>query len=207
MRGTSGRARSREQRTARIEQVALELFRSRGFDRVTVEDVCAEAGVGPATFYRHFGTKEGVVFSYRDAFTAALRASIEAAAGAPAPARLGAVLGRFAGFLETQRELLAVRDEIVLGNERLLHRTLVVQRDMEAQLAEGLAALRGVPPSDALVRLEAGLGVLVLRTAVRSWRAGEEDALPAAVDRALADVRGLLAPPPRVTGPGDTLRS
>src|SRR3712207_7644572 len=60
-------AGSREQRRARIEAAALELFRSRGFDHVTVEDVCAEAGVGPATFYRHFGTKEGVVFAYREA--------------------------------------------------------------------------------------------------------------------------------------------
>ncbi|MGY1802394.1 TetR/AcrR family transcriptional regulator [Blastococcus sp. SYSU D00922] len=206
MRGTSGRARAREQRSAHIEQVALELFRSRGFDRVTVEDVCAEAGVGPATFYRHFGTKEGVVFSYRETFAAALRASIEAAAGVPEQARLAAVLTRFAGFLESQSELLALRDEIVLGNERLLHRTLVVQREMEAELAEGLAGLRGVPPSDAAVRLEAGLGLLVLRTAVRSWRAGERDSLQAAVDDALGTTRGLLGAGPGA-GAGDDHRT
>jgi len=192
MGGTSRRARSQQERRAHIEQVALELFRTRGFDHVTVEDVCAEAEVGPATFYRHFGTKEGVVFAYRDVFTTALRSAVEAAAVLPEPGRLAAVLGRFAAFLESQSELLALRDQIVIDHQRLLQRTLAVQRDIEAQLAEGLARLRGVPPTDAAAQLEAGLGVLVLRNAVRSWRAGEADSLPRAVDEALARVRGLV---------------
>jgi AcrR family transcriptional regulator len=189
---TSRRARSREERSAHIEQVALALFRSRGFDQVTVEDVCAEAGVGPATFYRHFGTKEGVVFAYRSAFTTALHAAIEAADGEPEPARLRAVLSRFAEFLESQGDLLAMRDEIVLGHARLLQQTLAVQRDVEAELAAGLARLRGVPRSDATAQLEAGLGVLVLRNAVRSWRAGEVSSLPGAVEQAMAGVRDLV---------------
>jgi AcrR family transcriptional regulator len=188
----SRRARSREQRSAHIEQVALELFRNRGFDQVTVEDVCAEAGVGPATFYRHFGTKEGVVFAYRTTFTTALHAAIEAAAGLPEPARLRAVLSSFAAFLESQSELLAMRDEIVLGHERLLQQTLAVQRDVEAELTGGLARLRDVPRSDPTAQLEAGLGVLVLRNAVRSWRAGEVDSLSGAVEQVMAGVRGLV---------------
>src|SRR5918998_4402942 len=104
MGGTSGRARSQQERSAHIEQVALELFRSRGFDHVTVEDVCAEAGVGPATFYRHFGTKEGVVFSYQESFAAAVRTALDAAGALPEPARLEAVLRRFAQVLEAQSE-------------------------------------------------------------------------------------------------------
>lgn len=190
MRGTSRRARSRELRGARIERVALELFRARGFDQVTVEDVCAEAGVGPATFYRHFGTKEGVVLSYRAAFAAALAGAVDDAAALPEHARLDAVLGRFARWLESQSEMLAVRDEIVLGHPRLLERTLGIQRETEAQLAEGLARLRGLAAPDDRARLEAGLGLVVLRVAVRSWRSGGP-ALPDAVDRALAEARGL----------------
>ena len=80
-------AGSREQRRARIEKTALELFRTRGFDNVTVEDVCAEAGVAPATFYRHFGTKEEVVFAYREEFAAALDR------GDPVPAALRLAAG------------------------------------------------------------------------------------------------------------------
>src|SRR5919107_5778945 len=126
---TSGPARSRAEGSRHIEQVALELFGRRGFDQVTVEDVCAEAGVGPATFYRHFGTKEGVVFSYRESFATALRTALDAAGPLPEQARLGEVLRRFAGFLEAQSEMLALRDQIVLGHTRLLQRTLFVQRE------------------------------------------------------------------------------
>ncbi len=43
MAATGSRAGSRERRRVRIEQTALELFRERGFDLVTVEDVCAAA--------------------------------------------------------------------------------------------------------------------------------------------------------------------
>src|SRR3712207_8306889 len=97
-------AGSREQRRARIEATALELFRTRGFDQVTVEDVCAAAGVAPATFYRYFGTKEEVVFAYQSGFVAALREALAASARVDEADRLSVVLGNFARFLESQQE-------------------------------------------------------------------------------------------------------
>jgi AcrR family transcriptional regulator len=184
---------SREQRRARIERTALELFRRRGFDQVTVEDVCAEAGVAPATFYRHFGTKEEVVFAYRDEFTTALREALDAGAQVAEEERLPVVLGEFAAFLESQRDLLALRDQIVLGHPRLMQGTLAVQRDVEGALAAGLAQLRGLPAPDAETLLEAGIGILVLRVALRSWRAGGGGSLLTATQQTLVRLRGVVA--------------
>ncbi|MGY1679287.1 TetR/AcrR family transcriptional regulator [Geodermatophilus sp. SYSU D01176] len=186
-------AGSREQRRARIEQTALELFRTRGFDQVTVEDLCSAAGVAPATFYRHFGTKEEVVFAYRDAFAAALQTALAEAADLPSGMRLPVVLGRFAEFLESQQDLLALRDQIVLGHPRLLQRTLTVQRDMEAALASGLARLRGLPAPDPAALLEAGVGIVVLRVALRSWRAQGGGSLVAAMRETLVQLREVTA--------------
>jgi AcrR family transcriptional regulator len=205
MRGTT-RTESVDQRRARIERAALELFRSGGFDRVTVEDVCAAAGVGPATFYRHFGTKEGVVFSYRAGFVTALRTAIDEAAALPERARLTAVIGRFGEFLETQSEMLALRDQIVLGQPQLLQQTVIVQRQMEAVLAEGLARLRGLAQADVAAQLEAGLGVLVLRSALRSWRTDGPASLPEAVEHALAALRRLVCTEGTEPGTGDPAR-
>ena len=45
----------------RVQAAALTLFERRGFDAVTVEEIAQAAKVGPASVYRNFGTKEGVV--------------------------------------------------------------------------------------------------------------------------------------------------
>jgi AcrR family transcriptional regulator len=182
---------SREQRRTRIEKVALELFLTRGFDHVTVEDVCAEAGVAPATFYRYFGTKEEVVFAYQEDFTAAMHRALAASARAGEAARLSVVLEVFAAFLESQQDMLRVRDQIVLDHPRLRQRTLTVQRDLEGVLATGLAGMRGSAEPDAATLLQAGVGLVVLRVAVRSWRAAGEGSLLDAVRETYARLQAF----------------
>ncbi|WP_448612559.1 TetR/AcrR family transcriptional regulator [Modestobacter sp. URMC 112] len=188
---TSPAGGSREERRLRIEHTALELFRARGFDQVTVEDVCAVAGVAPATFYRHFGTKEEVVFAYGDAFKAAMGAALGAGAQVPERDRLRVVLLEFATFLESQQDLLALRDQIVLGHRSLMQRTLSLQREVEGVLALGLARLRDLDEPDATALLEAGMALLALRVGVRTWRAGQERSLPDAAHHALVRLRHL----------------
>jgi AcrR family transcriptional regulator len=188
------RAVALARRRARIERVALELFRDRGFDRVTVADVCAAADVSPATFYRRFGTKEAVVFAYREEFATALHAAVDAAAQLPESDRLSGVLERFVQFLESQRNALAVRDAIVLGHPRLMQQTLAIQRDMEGVLATGLARLRGLEAADPAAMIEAGVGMLVLRIAVRTWR-GSGGSLLCVTRETLDDVRRVVGRP------------
>jgi AcrR family transcriptional regulator len=184
---------SREQRRARIEQVALELFRSRGFDRVTVEDVCAEAGVAPATFYRYFGSKEEVVFAYREEFAAALDRALDAGSHVGEAARLIAVLEHFAAFLESQSGLLVARDQIVMGQPRLMQRTLSVQREFEGVLAAGLARMRGAAGPEIPDLLHAGVGMVVLRVAVRAWRTDGDLSLLEGVRRTFARLQAFSA--------------
>ena len=190
---TGVRARSRLQVRQQIEDCALRACSERGFDEVTVEQVCRDAGVSPATFYRYFGAKEEAVFAYRDGFLAALRDAIAGAGGEPPAAQLRGVLMRFAGYLQSQAGTLAMRDQIVVHHPGLLARTLAVHRDWETELAEGLARVRGVPPGDFLCQLHAAIGLAVLRVALRQWRAGQAPSLPAATSRALAAVADFAA--------------
>jgi AcrR family transcriptional regulator len=188
------RARKRLHVRQQIEDCALRAFSERGFDDVTVEQVCRDAGVSPATFYRYFGAKEEVVFAYRDGFLEALRDAIAGAGGEPSPvAQLRGVLMRFAGYLQSQAGTLTMRDQIVVHHPGLLARTLAVQRDWECELAEGLARVRGVPPGEFLCQLHAAIGLAVLRVALRQWRAGQAPSLPAATSRALAAVGDFAA--------------
>ncbi|BBC34897.1 hypothetical protein SGFS_061910 [Streptomyces graminofaciens] len=64
---TSTRDIARAAVRAQLAQVAFELFRREGFDKVTLDDLAAAAGVSRSTFLRYFGTKEDAVLGAFDA--------------------------------------------------------------------------------------------------------------------------------------------
>lgn len=66
--GTSARA---------LDLIALRLFSERGFDRVTVDDIAAEAGVTRRTFFRYFESKASVLWHGWDTEVARLRVALE----------------------------------------------------------------------------------------------------------------------------------
>ena len=69
-----------EETRAKILDTALRLFRERGFDKTTMRDIAAEAGVAIGAAYYYFRSKEELVMAFylrtaeeaRDEFTAAL---------------------------------------------------------------------------------------------------------------------------------------
>ena len=44
-----------------ITQAAVALFRERGFDEVSVNDICREAGIARSSFYRIFSGKKEII--------------------------------------------------------------------------------------------------------------------------------------------------
>ncbi|WP_326609191.1 TetR/AcrR family transcriptional regulator [Streptomyces scopuliridis] len=52
---------------AELAQVAFDLFRREGFEKVTLDDLAAAAGVSRSTFPRYFGTEEDAVLGAFDA--------------------------------------------------------------------------------------------------------------------------------------------
>lgn len=54
--------RSKETRR-KLLRTAVRLWGERGFDAVTVEEICTDAGVGRTTFYLHFDSKEDLLSS------------------------------------------------------------------------------------------------------------------------------------------------
>jgi AcrR family transcriptional regulator len=109
-----------------LAAVALELFAERGFDAVTVNDIADRADVDPSTFYRHFGSKEAVIFSDLGDWTGHLGDAVRAQ---PAELRL----------LETMRtglKDLAANLLVDIDNER--HRAELTKSSPSVR-AQGLA--------------------------------------------------------------------
>jgi AcrR family transcriptional regulator len=55
-----GRARRTQRIIDRVKAAALELFATRGVDRVTMDEVAAQAGVSKVTIYKHFHSKDAL---------------------------------------------------------------------------------------------------------------------------------------------------
>jgi AcrR family transcriptional regulator len=59
-------ALTRKERTfQRIQEEAMRLFLDKGYEATTVEEIAAAAGVSHMTVFRHFPTKESLVFTDR----------------------------------------------------------------------------------------------------------------------------------------------
>ena len=63
-----GASRLREKKSVLAKRAlyaaAMELFREHGFENTTVEEIAERAGFSRATFFNHFGTKQGVLRFY-----------------------------------------------------------------------------------------------------------------------------------------------
>lgn len=62
-------AKGEQTRTA-IFETALELFRDRGFDNTTMQEIAAAAGVAKSAAYYYFPSKEAIVTAYYEAIQA-----------------------------------------------------------------------------------------------------------------------------------------
>ncbi|WP_051858650.1 TetR family transcriptional regulator [Streptomyces cellulosae] len=160
---------------AELAHVAFELFSRDGFDKVTLDDLAAAAGVSRSTFLRYFGTKEDAVLAAYDGHdrrTAdALRARPPAEDDWTALRRaLDTVIERYhedpAGSLATTR--------LVRETPALCARHLEKQHGWRPALAEALAERAGTP-GDVTVghTVRAAAALDCLNVALDHWTASD----------------------------------
>ena len=90
----------------RILNAALDLMRDRGFDKVSIRDICKEAGITTGAFYHHFSSKEALLesgFAPLDDYMAGAVAGHEEE---PPDLRLWRILSAYAKFMEQSGELI-----------------------------------------------------------------------------------------------------
>ena len=87
----SRRERKRERTRGEIYAAAMNLFLRRGFDAVTIEEICDAADVARATFFLHFATKEALLTEYGNRANQALADLISASHGSATATLKGAL--------------------------------------------------------------------------------------------------------------------
>jgi AcrR family transcriptional regulator len=80
----SRRARKKERTRREIYEAAMTLFGARGFDRVTIEQICDAADVARATFFLHFPSKSALLFEFSRGLAAELRERLREPRGSAA---------------------------------------------------------------------------------------------------------------------------
>lgn len=101
------RRKLQSQETERkILYAALELMRERGFDKVSVRDICKAAGITTGAFYHHFSSKEALLehgFAPLDDY---MRSVLENSGDESPDQRLWRLLSAYGRFMEHSGELI-----------------------------------------------------------------------------------------------------
>ena len=85
-----------------ILQAALTLMRERGFDKVSIRDICKQAGITTGAFYHHFPSKESLFnkgFAPLDDY---MEEALRGHEGDEPAKRLGRILTAYARFMEEE---------------------------------------------------------------------------------------------------------
>lgn len=179
-----------------LRLAALKSFAREGFANVTVTELAREAGVTERTFFRHFPTKEAVLFQD---YETQLEWLAEALAGRPASESLfDAVLASVAAFphdLEVVRQAATARTELISA-ERIAGHLRVVQASFAAVLTDFVRARHAeVPGIDLVAEVAGSTLAAALVVAVENWgRNGCSGDLGELVAKSLGLVRSGLAP-------------
>lgn len=145
-RGMLDRRVARTQRSLRDALIAL--IHERGWDVVTVQDICERADVGRSTFYVHFADKEELLLSGFELFRGQLREHVAARADEPL-AFLRPLIEHVREHQRMSRALVGKRSHQAVQREFMRLVSEMVERDVAPLMAAG-------PRRNAVVRYLAG---------------------------------------------------
>jgi AcrR family transcriptional regulator len=190
----------------RLAQAAFDLFNERGYEQTTIDDIAERAGLGRATFFRHYRSKEDVIFPDHDQLLDQVRDRLRSTSHGSA---LAAVCDA------VRLVLLHYLDEGALARRRYaLTSTVPALRDREiASVARYQRLFREyiaerVPVRTESAALQAELMAAAVASAhnhvLRRWLRGESTDPVHDVDQAMRQVISLFTPLPPGQGADGT---
>jgi AcrR family transcriptional regulator len=165
------RDRKRERTRDAIVASGLQLFLERGFHHTSVAQIAEAADVSPATVYRYFGTKEGLLFANHEAEQQLLCDAVARHSRRQGPrAVMAAAVQDLATQLRPGEEQYDARIRVIAASPVLMGVALRTRASWEAAAAKQLAEAESRAPevADAVA---AGAAVGALHAAVREWYA------------------------------------
>jgi AcrR family transcriptional regulator len=151
----------------RLAEAAMQLFRERGFDRTTVADIAARAGLTERTFFRYFADKREVLFSGGPMLQDFV---VERVANAPPKMPpidvVARALAETGEIFEPRRDFARQRQVLITTHAELHERELIKLASLSVAIAEALRK-RGVRGAAASLAAEAGMAIF--KRAFEAW--------------------------------------
>jgi AcrR family transcriptional regulator len=166
----AGRREQQKQHTHQaIQKAAFGLFAEQGYEATTCEQIAAAAGVAPATFYRHYPTKEDLVFD--DGFDPMLAALLAQRPPHEAPLEVlrNVLVDGLAALTPAELDAFHLRVRLGLSARTVRARLYDQLRDTEAFFAHHLAARMGAAPDDIGVRAFIAAVLAAVTVALETW--------------------------------------
>jgi AcrR family transcriptional regulator len=176
----------------RLAEAALELYRERGYDQVTVAEIAKRAGLTERTFFRHYADKREVLFYGATVLQDAFVRGIDEAPAELAPIDVvGTALEVATAMFGSDNAVAAQRQAIVHANPELRERELNKLAALAGAATESLRR-RGIAEPAASLAAEAGIAVF--KVAFQLWTDGASGRpLSQVIRESLADLKSVTS--------------
>lgn len=183
------RERRRQEIRQILSQAAIRLFLEQGFEATTIDEIVAPLGVSRRTFFRHFATKEDLVFVWYEDLTKGLVA--ECAARPASETAYQAVCGALRSLLSLydadplwSKQMMKLASETPALIGKSLEKRVMWERALAGAVVD---RLQEGPMRDHYARIIASAAVNAFAIAAEAWFAeGANGNLRATVDALLA---------------------
>jgi AcrR family transcriptional regulator len=188
---------NRQSARDRLAEAAFALFGERGYEQTSIDDITERAGLGRTTFFRHYRSKEDVIFPDHDRLleqiSERLRTSSDGTALVAVSDAVRLVLRHYVAEGDLARRRYAITSAVPALRDREIASVARYQR----LFREFIAGWMGDPGEPASLRAElmAAAVVAAHNHVLRRWLRGESPDPVAEVDQALGQVIDLFAAP------------
>lgn len=191
----------------RLTEAALTLFDENGYEQTTVDDITRRAGVSRATFFRHFRSKEDVVFPDHDRLLEQVRERLLNSSHATALVAVSDTVRIVLHHYLSEGELARRRYALTSTVPALRDREIVSVARYQRLFREFISDWMGEQSESAALRAElmAASVVSAHNHVLRRWLRGESPDPVREVDHALRQVIALFTGPPEPASPGTTI--
>ncbi len=191
----------------RLAQAAFDLFDERGYEQTTVDDITERAGLGRATFFRHYRSKDDVIFPDHDQLLGQIRDRLQTSSHYTAPAAVSdAVRLVLLRYLE-EGELARRRYALTSTVPALRDREIAVVARYQRLFREFIVGWMDASAEPDLLRAELAAASVVAahNHVLRRWLRAQAADPVAELDEAMRLIMGLFTASAALgTGAGGT---